>query len=177
MVTESGVHPSLHPKCHHQIAFAKLNLKVEYPLIWDYKNADIPSINLTIDIFDWGNSFEGKNVHKQVHFFNKTILNIFDNYIPNKTILCNDKDPSWFNNEIRNIQTMKNKIFEQYIANGKSQTDYERLQLISNSLTETIRSSKEKFYCKLSTKLASPSTSSKTYWSILKTFVNGKKIQ
>ena len=146
-------------------------------LIWDYKNADVPSINRAIDIFDWGNSFEGKNVHEQVHFFNKTILNIFHNYIPNKTILCNDKDLPWFNNEIRNILTMKNKIFEQYIANGKSQIDYERLQLISNSLTETIRSSKEKFYFKLSTKLANPSTSSKTYWSILKTFVNGKKIQ
>ena len=71
---------------------------------------------------------------------------------------------------------MKNKIFKQYIANEKSHTDYERLQLISNSLTETIRSFKEKFYCKLSTKLATPSTSSKTYWSILITFVNGKKI-
>ena len=167
LVTESGVHPSLNPKCHHQIIFAKLNLKVEYPplyerLIWDYKNADTPSINRAIDIFDWGNSFEGKNVHEQVHFFSKTILNIFHNYIPNKTILCNDEDPPWFNNEIRNI-TMKNKIFEQYIANGKSQTDYERLQLISNSLTETMRSSKEKFYCKLSTKLANPFTSSKTY--------------
>ena len=30
LVTESGVHPSLHPKCHHQIVFAKLNHKVEY---------------------------------------------------------------------------------------------------------------------------------------------------
>ena len=48
--------------------------------------------------------------------------------------------------------------------------------MISNSLTETIRSSKEKFYYKLSTKLANPSTSWKTYWSILKTFVNGKKV-
>ena len=181
LVTESGVHQSLHPKCHHQIVFAKLNLKVEYlplyeRLIWDYKNADIPSINRAIDIFDWRNSFEGKNVHEQVHFFNKTILNIFHNYITNKTILCNDKDPPWFDNENRNILTMKNKIFEQYIANGNSQTDYERLQLISNSLTEIIRSSKEKFYCKLSTKLANSSTSSKTYWSILKTFVNCKKI-
>ena len=37
---------------------------------------------------------------------------------------------------------MKNKIFEQYIANGKSQTDYEQLQLISDSFTETIRSSR-----------------------------------
>ena len=108
MVTESGVYPSLHSKCHHQIVFAKLNLKVEYPpfyesLIWDYKNADIRSINRAIDIFDWCNSFKGKNVHEQVHFFNKTILNIFHNYIPNKTILCNDKDRLWFNHEIRKI--------------------------------------------------------------------------
>ena len=48
--------------------------------------------------------------------------------------------------------------------------------MISNSLTETIRSFKEKFYYKLSTNLANPSTSSKTNWSILKTFVNGKKV-
>ena len=85
----SGVHPSLHPKCDHQIVFAKLILKVECPplyerLIWDYKYADITSINRVINIFDQGNSFEGKNVHEKAHFFNKTILNIFQNYIPIK---------------------------------------------------------------------------------------------
>ena len=31
IVVESGVHPSLHPNCHHQIAFAKLNFKIYYP--------------------------------------------------------------------------------------------------------------------------------------------------
>ena len=46
----------------------------------------------------------------------------------------------------------------------------------SNSLTEIIRFSKGKFCFKLSTELANPSPSSKTYWSILKTFVNGRKI-
>ena len=64
-----------------------------------------------IEFFDWGNSVKGKIVHKQVHFFNKTILNIFHNYIPNKTIFCNDKDPPWFNNEIRKILIKKNEIF------------------------------------------------------------------
>ena len=49
LVAESGAYPSLHCKCHHQVLFAKLNLNVEYPplyehLIWDYNNADIPSI-------------------------------------------------------------------------------------------------------------------------------------
>ena len=65
LVTESGVYPSLHTKCHHQILFANFNLNVEYPpvykrLIWDCKNACFPPINLTIETFDWGNSFKGK---------------------------------------------------------------------------------------------------------------------
>ena len=147
MKSKSGVYPSLHPKCDHQIVFPKLNLKLEHPplhelLIWDYKNADISSINCVIDIFDWGKSFEGKNVHEQVHLFNKTILNIFHNYIPNRTILFNNKHPPWFNNEIRKILTKENEVLKQYIANGKCQTDYKRLQLISSSVAATIRSSK-----------------------------------
>ena len=55
--TESEVYSSLHPKCYHQIKFAKLSLKVEYPplierLIWDYKNAVIPSTHPAISSFD-----------------------------------------------------------------------------------------------------------------------------
>ena len=32
LLIESGVHPSLHPNCHHQIIFAKFNLDMVYPL-------------------------------------------------------------------------------------------------------------------------------------------------
>ena len=78
---------------------------------------DVLSINRAVDIFDWSNSFEGKNVHEQVNFFNKTILNIFSNYILNKTIVCNDKDSPCFNNKIRKILTKKNEILKQYITN------------------------------------------------------------
>ena len=31
LVTDSGIHPSLHQNCHHQVIFCKLNLKIEYP--------------------------------------------------------------------------------------------------------------------------------------------------
>ena len=45
LVVESGVHPSLHPNCHHQIVFAKSNLQIYYPPpypreIWHYKQAN-----------------------------------------------------------------------------------------------------------------------------------------
>ena len=59
--------------------------------------------------------------------------------------------------KLEKVLTKKNEIFEQYIVNGKSQNDYAQLQLISNSLTETIRSFKQKLYYKLSTKLGNPS--------------------
>ena len=31
LITESGVHPSLHPNCHHQIVNAKINLQIYFP--------------------------------------------------------------------------------------------------------------------------------------------------
>ena len=45
LVVESGVHPSLHPNCHHQIVFVKFNLQIHYPPshpweIWHYKQAN-----------------------------------------------------------------------------------------------------------------------------------------
>ena len=53
-------------------------------------------INRAIELFDWGKVLEGKNVHDQVCLFNKAILNIFHNFIFNKTITCGDKELPWF---------------------------------------------------------------------------------
>ena len=44
LVLDSGIHPSRHLNCHHQIIFCKLSLKIEYPpiyarKIWDYGKA------------------------------------------------------------------------------------------------------------------------------------------
>ena len=45
LVMESGVHPSLHSNCHHQVTYAKFDLKIHYPLpyereIWHYQKAN-----------------------------------------------------------------------------------------------------------------------------------------
>ena len=72
-----------------KLFFAKLNLKIEYPplyecLIWGYKNANEQLINRAIESLNWEELFEGKNAHDQVYLFNKAILNMFYNFIPNK---------------------------------------------------------------------------------------------
>ena len=45
--------------------------------------------------------FSGKNVHEQVILFNKTILNISRNFIPNKILICDDKVYPSKNDEIK----------------------------------------------------------------------------
>ena len=53
---------------------------------------------------------------------------------------------------------------------------YLKLQSISTELSEMILKRKDDYYCALSDKLNDPHTSAKSYWSILKTLYNGKKI-
>ena len=45
----------------------------------------------------------------QVAAFNETILNVFRNYVPNKYITIDDKDPAWMNENIKTkIKEKKN---------------------------------------------------------------------
>ena len=104
-VTDCGTLPSLHPNCHHQITFCKLNLKVEYPfhyerLVWNFKKSNNDAIKKAIEIVTWKYLFPKKSVHEQVPILNQT-MNIFSNYIPNKLITVDDKNPPWMNENIK----------------------------------------------------------------------------
>ena len=168
------MHLLLHPNCHHQIVFSKLNLKIEYPplyerLEWDYKNADSQSINKAIEMFNWEKLFQNKNIHDQLKLFNETIVSIVSNYIPNKFIICNGKDTPW------HLINLKNEIFKKYLKDGRPDSVYGNLQTITWDLTEAVSSSKNVYYERLANKLNDPNTSAKAYWSIIKTLFNGKK--
>ena len=179
LIMDAGVHPSLHSKCHHQVIYVKLNLQIEYPPpytreIWDYGKAQFDLINKTIENFDWNKLFSGQNIHDQVNLFNTTILNIFRNFIPNKVILCDDKEPAWVNEEVRFSIKQKNLMFR--IQRKISDFDIGILNKLSEDLTNAITNSKLAYYRRIASKLNDPNSAPKTYWSILKLFVNGKKI-
>lgn len=61
--------------------------------IWDYKKARTDLINRFIENVDWSNLLLGKNVDELMEIFSQTILNIFDNFISNQTILRDERDP------------------------------------------------------------------------------------
>ena len=96
MVVELGVHPCLHPNCHHQIVFAKFKLMICYPPpysreVWHYREANADLIRRTISNFNWEKVFYNTNVTKKVSIFNEKILNVLSNYIPHETLTYDDK--------------------------------------------------------------------------------------
>ena len=71
--------------------------------IWHYREANARLIRRKIKEFNWERAFLNSNVNEKVDIFNRTILNLLSNVIPHETIVCNDKDPPWFNNRIKTL--------------------------------------------------------------------------
>ena len=61
--------------------------------MWDYKKADFEKIRKALDLVNWERLFSKKDVNTQVAILNETILNVFSNYVANKYITIDDKDP------------------------------------------------------------------------------------
>ena len=58
-------------------------------------------------------------LHQQVNLLNDIILNIFSNFVPNKIIMCDDRDPPWINDNVTNKIRWKNSMYKNYKRNGK----------------------------------------------------------
>jgi len=86
---KTGVHQSLYDKCHHQIIYGKVSVSNIAPpsysrKTWFHNKANTTSIIKTLHLFQWEkhlNDFTCPN--EQVKFFNKTILNIYSNFMLN----------------------------------------------------------------------------------------------
>ena len=71
---------------------------IEYPppyelLVWDYEKANIGSTQKALKQINWRLLFSNKSVHQQVKILNNTLMNVFSNFTPNKSVIFNDKDP------------------------------------------------------------------------------------
>ena len=172
LVLESGISPSLYNKCHHQMVYAKVSLKVFSPPsykreIWHYNRAQVNLIKGSIQHFDW---------EDQVELFDNTLLNIFRNFIPDKTKKCSHKDPPWMNKEIKSALRRKNRLYKKYISGGKKQEDEVNLRQNTDFVSNLIATTKDYYFSNLGKRLNDPTTDPKTYWSILKHFLNKIKI-
>ena len=168
MVVNSGVHPSLHANCHHQIAFAKFELKIYYPPpyereVWHYQEVDSILIKRAIHEFIWKRALSNLNVDEQVTVFNRTILNILKNFIPHETIVCDSKDPPWFNKRIKSLIQEGTLLIETFRKNRNNVEIIACFNKFNNRLALLINTAKQNFYSKIVEKLKNTQRSSKAY--------------
>ena len=58
-------------------------------------------IRKALDLVNWERLLDQKDNNTQLAAFNETILNVFRNYVPNKYITADDKNPVWINETIK----------------------------------------------------------------------------
>ena len=116
------------------------------------------------------------NFNDMVNLFNRTIKNILHNFIPHEIITCDDRDPPWINSSIKRLIQAKNEAYKRFKRSNNNSQYFENFQSLQNLLGVSIETSEERYYFRLSKKLMEPSTSPKTYLSVLKYFNNNKKI-
>ena len=180
-ISESGVLPSLFPRCHHQVVFVKVNFKVSFPpaynrRIWDFSRADPTLIKRAVEGFDWDRAFEGLDVDGKVLVLTDCIVNIFSNFVPNKVITIRNKDALWMTPGVKRMILEKAKIYRRFVKNGRRADDYHSLRDITNRCKVAIDKAKEAYLTRLGNSLNDPNIASKRYWSIINKFLQKRKM-
>ena len=80
------------------------------------------------------------------------------------------------NETIRLKIKAKDNMYEKYLQNGRFESGFVLPQILITELKELVSTTKALYYEKLGKELNNPLLQAKPYWSILKTFYNGKKI-
>ena len=100
--------------------------------------------------------FSNKDIDTRVSILNETILNIFSNYVPNKYITIDDKDPVWMNETIKLKIKAKDNMYKKYIQNGRFESDFVLLETLITELNELVSTTKALYYENTGKKLNNP---------------------
>ena len=136
-------------------------MKIFYPhpykcLVWDYRNANVEAINPVIESFNWKKAFDDNDIHAQVSLFNEALLNIFSNFIPNRTKTFTDSDPSWMTEDIKNKIKFKNNLYRQYMRHQKQISSLLKVEDLRIEISNLITKSNKNCYQRINTKLNDP---------------------
>ena len=117
--------------------------------------------------------FLNDDVNNKVLLFNETILNITRNFIPHEIVTrrsCDDRNLPWMTRLIKEAIKNKDIFYQRFVKNKGFTNNLDRFRSLQNNLKNTIKTTKQQCFAKISKKLSDPNINSKTYWYILKCF-------
>ena len=72
-----------------------------------------------------------------MNIFNVTILNILRNFISHETVLCDDRNPPWFDNKIKSLICEKSLTFKRFRSDKHNICLRRQLNCIQDSLNDS----------------------------------------
>ena len=80
--------------------------------------------------FYWGKVFLDKSTEEKASILTKTIVNIMSNFIRNKIVTIDDRDPTWINNKIKSLIKSKKLYFKKCVKpkNSEEIRRFEQMQ-------------------------------------------------
>ena len=103
-------------------------------------------------------------------------LNVLSNFIPHEVIVCDDKDPPWFNRKIKSLINEKLRTYNAYSKNIGNNPLRKNLSSLQQWLCDLIDDSKQKYFLRLTQMLNTIQKRTKAYWALLIFFLNNRKI-
>ena len=182
LIIESGVHPSLHEQCHHQIIYGKLSVSnVALPpytrKIWHYDKADFVSIRKSIEMFAWNEHLVNITCpNEQVKLLNEVLLNIYSYFIPDRIKTIRPRQTPWITQAVKTFLRKKNRAYRSFVRSGRPVDKLEGIQKMISEGAKMIEEAKRNYFRKAGNTLADPGTNSKTYWNLINTVLNKAKI-
>ena len=182
LIVESGVHPSLHDQCHHQIVYGKLSvsniaLRPYTRKFWIYDKADFLAIRKSIKMFAWHEHLDNMMCpNDQVKMLNEVLLNIYSNFIPNKVKTVRPHQAPWITQAVKKFLRKKNRAYKSFVRRGRPDDKLDDIQKMISEGTRLIEEAKRNYFFKAGKTLANSRTSTKTYWSLINAVLNKAKI-
>ena len=87
-----------------------------------------------------------------------------------------DRDLPWMNSFIKDLIRAKKNFCRKFVCKSNNMYHHYAFKNLQNHLNQSIQIVKQNCVNKTAQRLGDPNTSSKCYWSLLKTLLNGKKI-
>ena len=137
--------------------------------IWLFENGDYNAFCQTVSDYDW-NTIIKEDVKLYANALTQTLINLSEQYIPNKNVTIRPQDLPWINNNIQKLIRKRNRFYRKY-KNSKTVQNYSHFKEIRNKVTSLLRKSKQEYTESLANKLKKSNLSSKDYWNTLKSFI------
>ena len=181
LILNNDISPSLHTNCAHQINLVKLNLKCPPPppykrIVYHYARANVTGLKDSLSQFNWSEQLSlYDDPHKQVEFFEQTLLNITNNFIPHNEKLFKPRDPPWLTKACKSMYRKYHRKYSRYAKRGFKSDEKPAVDSLRELYTDMISKEKENYTKKLGEQVSNPKSSNKKYWTCLKKLLNNSK--